>query len=558
MLDRLTITNYALIENLDFNPGEGLSIITGETGAGKSIMIGALSLLKGERADTRVIADKSRKSIVEATFSGISQPIREKIKELDPEWDGEQLIIRREISPSGRSRAFLNDSPVNLFSLAEISRGLLDIHSQNSNSLLSESAMQLSLVDSFAGNASLLEEYVAEFRKYASLRQAIKAAKAKADENRSRADIIAYRLGRLDKLNPSPGELTSIEARYEALSNAEDLKDRLSKARTALEGNDGGGAMGMISEASASLGDVDFKVWGEDTGSILGRLKQCYVEIKDIARTVESVMESVDCEPASLAKLSSRMDEYYSALKEFNVDSDTRLAEMRKELREAYEAIQGNDPDTARMEKEARETAVRLKALGAKLSERRREAAEEVGREIESEGKTLGLENLQFKISLEETRLSRTGGDAISFNASFNKNQSPRPVGEMASGGEMARLMLAVKKVSSRRLQLPTIVFDEIDTGVSGKIADRMGEMMGEMGRDMQIITITHLPQVAAKGKRHFKVYKQDTSEKTVSDVMLLEGDERVNEIARMLSGRNLNRAAVENAMSLLSDHNPN
>lgn len=553
MLSRLTITNYALIEHLDFEPGEGLSIITGETGAGKSIMMGALSLLRGERADLRVIGDKAKKAIVEALFMGLDKETAAKILEIDNEWDGNELIIRREILPSGRSRAFLNDSPATLQQLADIASGLMDIHSQNSNSMLSGQRMQLELLDSIACNEKLLSEYSQQFSKYVSLRQEIKRRIETAQKVREQSEIIAFRLGMLDKLRPKVGELKKIEARHEALSNSAELRAALMAARMALDGAEmRDGALEQIDEAREALGDVDFELWEEQNPMVQERLSQCAIEIKDIVETIDSAIGSMDIDPSSLEILSKRMNSYYSALSYFKVSDDSELVKLHEETREQARLLEGEDADTGRLEKEAKETAKILKGLAEKITSGRIIAAASLKDEVESGARKLGLENIKFEIKIDPAKLSRTGGDRVEFMASFNKNGAMAPVGEMASGGEMARLMLVIKKISATRLKLPTIIFDEIDTGVGGGIADRMGEMMKQMGEIMQIITITHLPQVAVKGKRHFKVYKEDRGTRTVSDIMQLTANAREEEIGRMLAGEEIDAAALSNARSLL------
>lgn len=552
MLTNLSISNYALIEHLDFTPGAGLSIITGETGAGKSVMLGALALLKGEKADLKVVADKSRKAVVEASFTGVDEVVASRLSEFDPEWDGGELIIRREILPSGRSRAFVNDSPATLGFLGLLTQGLLDIHSQNSNSLLSEPLTQLRLIDSVAGNSGLLARYEEDFRKYVSLRQKIRLSKEEAASNRQQAEKIAFGLGQLDKLRPRAGELGKIESRYEALSNSEEIREALVRGRRFLDGGESSGALAAIEDARSALADVDFTLWQDNDPEIAERLRQCVVELKDIVESVDDAISLTEYDPASMEALSSRMNSYYAALKAFRVETDAELEELHKELRRQWDSIGGEDGATAHLEKEARRIANRLKTLAAEISECRRRAAASLQAEIEEDARKLGLENLRFEIVLSDARLSKTGGDAVEFLASFNRNSAMAPVGEIASGGEMARLMLAVKKVTAAKLVLPTIIFDEIDTGVSGSIADRMGEMMMEMGNVMQILTITHLPQVAVKGARHFKVYKEDRGERTVSDVMLLDEREREQEIGRMLSGECLDEAALSNARSLL------
>lgn len=552
MLERLSISNYALIENLDFSPGEGLSIITGETGAGKSIMLGALSLLKGERADMKVIADKGKKAVVEASFINLDPKVLTLIDSGNNDCEWPELIIRREIYPSGRSRAFINDTPATLGQLEQLTRNLLDIHSQNSNSMLSEQSVQLQLIDETAGNRDIIEEYTTEFRKYVDLRQKINNRRELLNKHKEQSEIIIFKLGRLDKLKPKGGELRKIEARFDSLSNAEQIREALLKARNFLDGEEDG-ALEKIDSSRALLEDIDFSLWEEKDPEITERLRNCYVEIKDIVETVEGAIGVMAFDPSALAKLSSRMDDYYSAMKFFKVESDSELEKLHNELKKQYSSLEDKDLDTEEMEREARETAARLKKLANALSLSRKEAAAGLQHKIESEAKSLGLANLRFEIVIKESRLSKTGGDSVEYLASFNKNGEMLPVSSIASGGEMARLMLAIKKIMSGHLKLPTIIFDEIDTGVSGPIADSMGEMMREMGNKMQILTITHLPQVAVKGERHFKVYKEDQAEKTISNIMLLSEREREEEIGRMLSGEEIDEAARENARSLLN-----
>lgn len=556
MLSRLSISNYALIEHLDFTPGSRLTIITGETGAGKSVMLGALSLLKGERADMKVIADKDRKAIVEAVFEQPDAGVREAVADVDPDWDGQELIIRREINPSGRSRAFVNDTPASLAQLSAISANLLDIHSQNSNALLLEQKMQLGLLDAVAHNEDIAARYGETFRRYASLRQTIRREKEEMTKNREQAEIIAFKLGQLDKLKPRAGELKKIEVRYETLSNSEEMREALVKARNALEGgsDDNGGAIEKIETARAALSDIDFTLWEEEDPEVMHRLGQCLIELKDIVDTIEDAAGMTEYNPQTLASLSKRMNEYYAAMKAFRADSDEALENIHKELIRRYEGVEHGDSSIGEKERQSKALAKDLKSEAALLSEKRMEAAALLEKEIEREARKLGLANLRFEVGVSQAKLSKSGGDAVEFRAAFNKNAPLLPIGDIASGGETARLMLAIKNITSAHLNLPTVIFDEIDTGVSGSIADKMGEMMMAMSRNMQIITITHLPQVAVKGERHFKVFKEDRADKTISDLKLLTPQEREHEIGRMLAGEVLDEAALANARSLLKN----
>ena len=562
MLRQLLISNYALIDTLDFRPGSGLSIITGETGAGKSIMLGALSLLLGERADVRVITDKEKRSTIEATFSDIDERTASKVRNLDAEWDGEEIILRREITPAGRSRAFVNDSPVTLAVLSDISRGMLDIHSQHSNAMLSESGMQLRLIDSVADNAEVLAHYREELRKFLDLRFRIRSIRMEAERSSAHREMIMYKLEQLDRLNPQPGEYRRLERQFDALSDAEDVRQRLGGAHEALAGAAGEGALSLIGEAADMLEKVDFSLWEKESGGegeqegenpgIIRRHRECYIEVKDIAETLESVMSDVKSDPAQLARISSRLQDYMAASRRFRTSGDDDLVELHRDLRRQLNAIDHGDSDIEELEREARGLARKLKEIASRLTSSRQEAAERLESEVEREARELGLPHLRFHVHMAGTKLGQNGGDAVEFQTAINKNQPLMAMNRVASGGEVARLMLAIKRVTSGRLQMPTVIFDEIDTGVSGEIADRMGSMMRAMGADMQILTITHLPQVAAKGERHFKVYKEDREDRTVSNVKLLDDTERRQELARMLSGRSLSEAALDNARSLL------
>ena len=561
MLRQLLINNYALIESLDFRPGEGLSIITGETGAGKSIMLGALSMLLGERADTRVITDKEKKSTVEAIFCDIDERTAARVRNLDAEWDGEEIILRREISPAGRSRAFVNDSPVTLATLTEISRGLVDIHSQHSNAMLSEPAMQLQLLDSVTPDSSRLARYRKDLKKFLDLRFRIRSIRQEAERSGQQREMIAFKLEQLDKLNPQSGELERLERQFDALSDAEEVRENLRGAHAALDGGGQPGALELLTEASSCLSGIDFSLWEhpaesdgdeEDSPKVMERLHQCYVELKDIAETIESILGEVQADPVVLSRISARMHDYHTLIRRFKVVDDDGLVELREQLRHQLDVIDNGDGDIEQLETEARKVARQLKEQADALTALRSEAAERLEGEVQREARELGLPHLRFHVSMTRTKLGQNGGDAIEFQCAINKNQPLMAMHRVASGGEVARLMLAIKRVTSGRLQMPTVIFDEIDTGVSGEIADRMGSMMRAMGRDMQILTITHLPQVAAKGNRHFKVFKQDREDRTVSNVRLLTDAERQQELARMLSGRSLSEAALDNARSLL------
>ncbi|MDE7161094.1 MAG: DNA repair protein RecN [Muribaculaceae bacterium] len=554
MLERLSITNYALIERLDINFRNGLSIITGETGAGKSVMMGALSLLMGERVDSKILANRETKATIEAQFDRVAPEVQALFSHYDLDWNGGQVIVRREISVSGRSRAFVNDTPVTLPVLADVAQHLVDVHSQNSNRLLSLPAHQLWIIDAMAGDAELLETYKRDFRQYVELRSRIRKAREAMGRTRENREFITFQLEQLDKINPKRGELAEIERQFDILSDADDLRERIYGAYSALDGGEGG-ALGGVSTARELLDGVNMSLFGEDSDEgpdIMTRLESLYIETKDLAQTLETVASGIEADPLLLAKVSSRMNELYEAQKRFKVSGDDALVDLRESLREQLEGIAGGDVDLAGIERDAKIVARRLKAEAEQLSETRERTAREFAERLTEEARPLGLKNLHFEVRNTRGKLTSDGQDTIEFWCAFNKNQEPLPLVRVASGGEMSRLTLCIKGMIAGMMKLPTVIFDEIDTGVSGEIADRMGSMMADIAADMQVIAITHLPQVAARGKNHYKVFKTDLADKTVTRVTALDEKERVEEIARMLSGSEVNKAALDNARALL------
>ena len=551
MLGRLTISNYALIDSVELTFGDGLTIITGETGSGKSIMLGALSLLTGVRADVKSLSESGRKAVVEAEFRNVSPEVAAALRRLDIECVSDEVILRREILPSGRSRAFVNDTPVTLPALSEIAGMLIDIHTQHSNILLSQPQMQLSLVDSFAGDAEILEDYRTTYAEFVTLRARVRKMKNKLDEERQNREFVAFQLEQLDKVNPKRGEPAVEEREYDLLSDAEENGERLSGAYRLLDVGEGS-AVAMVEEAMSLLDgiDIDEPVEGEPT--VTERLHTVAVELRDIAETVGDWAERVHSDPSRLARLSSRMNLLYETIKRFRVADEEALVALHDELRERLGMIDGGDDSLDALEKRGRHLAQELKVKASRLSEARRKGAALLSDEILEAAMPLGLPNLRFDARLEEGKLGHDGQESVEFYCSFNRNRELQPLSKIASGGELARIMLALKSVMARAENLPTVIFDEIDTGVSGEIADRMGGMMKDMGGSMQVMAVTHLPQVAAKGRAHFKVFKTDSGDKTVTGVRCLSETERERELAAMMSGSDINRAALQNARALL------
>ncbi len=554
MLESLIIKNYALIDDLNLKFTPGLTIVTGETGAGKSIMLDALSLLLGERAETKAISDKSRKSVIEATFSSPSLELSKLLTDNGIEWNSAELIARREISASGRSRAFVNDTPVTLPVLSSITSNLIDIHSQHSNMVLSQSSSHLSIIDSFAGDAELLGRYRREFSEYVALRSKIKRIKEQIAKNKENREFIVFQLEQLDKLKPRKGELRQVEQEFDMLSDSDQIREDLGYAYNCFESGDRS-INALLAEATESILKVNLDIFGDKVEEELAeRLENLRIELKDITETVYDYLERVDSDPGRLAKVTARMNQIYDAIKRFKVMDEDGLVALHAELRGKLDSIDNGDGDLEEMEKQARTLAKDLKTLALELTGIRQEASVRLSELITETARPLGLQNLRFSVALTQGKLTADGQDTADFICSFNKNHEMQSMGKVASGGELARLMLSLKSIMAKCMNLPTVIFDEVDTGVSGEIADKMGDMMRRMGREMQVLAITHLPQVASKGDSHFKVYKTDNETRTVSHVRMLDKEERIRELAAMLSGKTINDAALLNARTLLKN----
>lgn len=554
MLQSLTIQNFALIDNTVIDFRKGFTVITGETGSGKSILLGALSLLLGERAESKQIYDKSRKTIVEAVFTSPGEELKAIFEEQELEWNDEEILVRREISSSGRSRAFINDTPVTLPVLASVTGNLVDIHSQHSNVVLSNVSSHLSIIDAFCGNSELLGRYKETFGKYVTLRAKIRKIKEQNERNKDNREFIAFQLEQLDKIKPKEGELVKIEQQFDMLSDADQIKENLGNVYSLLEASENS-SLSQISEAKEMLGKVNISLFDKDGNlDLIGRLENIQIELRDISETIRDFLDQTDSDPKQLEIVTSRMNVIYDAIKRFKVLDEYALVKLHKELKHKLNAIDFGDDDVAGLEQEAKVLARSLKAMADELSESRMDGAKKFPERLVETARPLGLHNLQFEVVLTQGKLTSDGQDAIEFRCTFNKSHALSPIAKVASGGEMARLMLSIKSIMAKRMNLPTVIFDEVDTGVSGDIADRMGMMMKDMSKDMQVIAITHLPQVAARGCDHLKVYKQDEGNRTVSHVMHLSNDERIKEIASMLSGATVNEAARSNAMALLEE----
>ena len=552
MIKQLHISNYALIDKLDIGFDDGLTIITGETGAGKSIILGALSLILGDRADSKAIRDTAAKTVVEATFDISGYHLERFFKDNDIDWDEQECLVRRELSPSGRSRAFINDSPVALNVLRELSTRLLDIHSQHSNMLLSQPAFQLSILDSLAANSGLLEEYRLLFQQYRDALKQLDETEREMEQLRRNEDYIRFQLDQLQGMKLQPDEDKELEALQSKLSNITELKDALWTVESALDSEENSilERLTMVAqrleEAERNLNDVD---------GMAARVRNALIELKDIAQSVGTTMDALNDDPAELARVDERLNDIYTLQRKHNAQDVNQLIDIQRDYERQLGEIEHNDDIIEQLKATVEETRKAAIEIAEQLSEKRKQAAQRFGKELLALAVPLGMKNLAFDVDFRTTELTPSGTDTVEFIMAFNKNQRPMPVKDTASGGEISRVMLCIKTIIARHMRLPSIIFDEVDTGVSGEVANMIGEMMADIARNIQVIAITHLPQVAANGDHHLRVFKTDTDAETLTRVETLNADEHVLEIARMLSGKELKQAAIENAKSLIK-HN--
>lgn len=550
MIESLQISNYALIDRVEINFHPGFNIITGETGAGKSIMLGALSLLLGERADSKAVRDPSVKSVIEASFSVKGYGNLESVcKENDIDWDDEHIILRREISPQGRSRAFVNDTPVTLNLLQEIALQLVDIHSQHQNLLLVSPPYQLRVIDSLAGNNDKLKLFAETYSRYRHAVKQYQLTRRNIEQARDEEEYLRYQFSQLEEANLQPGEQDTLEREREVLINMTDIKASLARLLDALgEGEKNVDSLLKVATDEAySLTDLL-----EGTEGVIDRLNTIRVEAQDIYQAFSEADKQLSADPRELESIEERLNEIYDLQRRHKVDSVEALIEIRDKMKERLNSIDMGDQSLHTLELAAKRAKKDALDIAREISAVRKATAKEFAEMLREKAVPLGMKNLQVDIPVKETELTATGIDYIEFLFAFNKNQQPMPVGHTASGGEISRLMLSIKSIVADKMQLPSIIFDEVDTGVSGDVANRMGEMMHGISKNIQVIAITHLPQVAAQGNAHYKVFKEDTEDATVTRVRELDTPARIDELAVMLSGSTVDEAARANAMSLL------
>lgn len=550
MLKQLYIKNFTLIDELNIQMHPGFSVITGETGAGKSIILGAIGLLLGNRADSKSIKAGRDRCVIEAHFDLSKYDMQQFFTDNDIDEDLSDTIIRRELTAAGKSRAFINDTPVSLTKMRELGEQLVDIHSQHQNLLLQKEDFQLNVVDIIAQDEKQRKNYEAAYNQYKQANQKLNALKAEIEKNRENEDFLRFQYKELDEAQLQNGEQEELEQEYEMLSHSEDIKTALYQADNHLSGDDGN-IIERLKQTSEQLANIK-DVYPEVT-ELLERIDSSYIELKDIAQEVNGLTDHVEFDPARLETINERLDKLNSLQQKFHVRDLGELIETYHQLKEQLSHIDHSDEDVEALEQEVTQLLENAQKQAKELTAIRTKAAKKVEEEMKQRLIPLGIPNVRFSISLTEKPLSHDGGDKVSFLFSANKSTPLQPVTQVASGGEIARVMLSLKAMISGAVKLPTIIFDEIDTGVSGKIAEKMAQIMVEMGNhERQVLSITHLPQIAAMGSHHYKVSKEETDNGTISRMTELSQQERVQEIAQMLSGSDVSEAALANAKELL------
>lgn len=550
MLKQLYIKNFTLIDELNISMYPGFSVITGETGAGKSIILGAIGLLLGNRADTKAIKTGRDRCIIEAHFDLSRYGMKQFFIDNDIDEDLSDTIIRRELTVAGKSRAFINDTPVSLTKMRELGEQLVDIHSQHQNLLLQKEDFQLNVVDIIAQDEKEVKSYQEAYLAYKKANDQLKSLKEEIEKSRENEDFLRFQFKELEDAQLKKDEQEELEQEYETMSHAEDIKTALFQSDTNLSGDDGS-VLEKLKDASHLLESIR-EVFPE-IEELAERMDSSYIELKDIAQEINRLVDNVEFDPSRLESINDRLDLLNSLLQKFHVQNTAELIEVHNQLQEQLSHIEHSDEDVEELEKQVEKLFTKAKQQAHALTLVREKSAKKVEEEMKQRLIPLGIPNVRFSISLSEKPLSLDGVDKVNFLFSANKSTPLQPVTQVASGGEIARVMLSLKAMISGAVKLPTIIFDEIDTGVSGKIAEKMAQIMVEMGKhERQVLSITHLPQIAAMGKHHYKVLKEETEEGTISRMTELSPTERIQEIAQMLSGSDISDAALANAKELL------
>ena len=550
MLKTLHISNYALITTLTIDFEAGMSVLTGETGAGKSIIIGALSLIQGQRADTRMVKEGTEKSIVEAEFDVKNYSLKSFFENNDLDYN-DACLIRREIATNGKSRAFINDTPVPLNLLRELSDKLLDIHSQHENLLLSTENYQLMVVDAVAQNINELTDFKQSFTEWNEAKSDLNKLRKEADRRNADLDYLRFQLNQLDEAKLTVGEQTDLEAELEMLSHVEEIKLALGQTDHLLT-NEDTNVLKSVKDITVALRRINNYL--PESTNWTERLEAVLIELKDMAADISLAQNKLEFNPERLEMLDNRLNLIYSLQKKFRVDTIEKLIELRESFRNQLNRIENMEEELIEAQKRVQACFQVMKINAETLTETRRKAIPAIEKYLVEQLHLLGMPDVRFVVSImPATEYTEKGNDVVEFQFSANKNRSVQPVSLIASGGEVSRLMLAIKSLLIRQSDLPTIIFDEIDTGVSGEISGRMGEIMRKMSQSTQLIVITHLPQIASKGHTHYSVYKDNTGTQTETHIRRLTPDQRIKELASLLSGKTITEAAMMNARELLN-----
>ena len=552
MLKSLHISNYVLIDQLDIDFEGGFSVITGETGAGKSIILGALALVTGQRADTKSIKQDAEKCVIETVFNVKDYQLRAFFEANELDYNENNCVIRREITSGGKSRAFVNDTPVSLNVVRELTDNLIDIHSQHENLLLANDAYQRNVVDVVAQNSALLTAYVNDFAHWQQLTAALHKLTATAEKANADLDYLRFQWQQLADGGLKNGELETLEQELETLSHAEEIKTELAKIDRLT--TDESSSLSLIKEINTSIAKI--KRYLPEGENIHERLESIYIDLKDIASEIYLFGERMEFNPTRLEWVENRLNELYTLLKKHKVESITELIELRDVFEKRLLQIDSFDDEITELKKQIDTACLSMIISGKKLTVSRQKACLPIKQQLETLLAELGMPDICFEVTIRPLpAFEAHGNDEIQFLFSANKNRVPEPIAQIASGGEMSRLMLAIKSLIANKMKLPTVVFDEIDTGISGDIADRMGKIMDKMSTDMQVVSITHLPQIAARGKAHYRVFKTEINQRVLTKIVRLNHNERIKEIAQMLSGTQITEAATRNAVELLKEN---
>ena len=554
MLKKLDIRNFTLIDHLEMALYPGFSVITGETGAGKSIVIGAIGLLLGNRADAKQVKRGCDKCIIEATFDLSiyhSDVLKDFFEDNDLDYEPEECLLRREVNANGKSRAFINDTPVTLALMRELGEQLIDVHSQHQNLLLSKEDFQLNVVDIIARDRQQLADYRAAFAEYRSAQRRLEELREQIATSRDNEDFLRFQQKELSEANLASGEQEQLEQEAELMSHAEDIKRALHEADYGLSGDDTGivNLTRSIATQLRSVADVY-----PEAQELAERLESCFVELKDISQEIATKVDDVEYDPQRFNLITQRLDTIYTLQQKFHVQTVDELLDRLNGINAQLDNIDNSDEELQELERSVEKLHAVCVEKAAVLTDMRRKSATVVEQELSKLLVPLGIPKVRFKVEVSPADLSTNGADKVMFLFSANSSTDMQPVSQVASGGEIARVMLSLKAMISKAIGLPTIIFDEIDTGVSGRVAEQMAHIMRDMGKaNRQVICITHLPQIAAAGSTHYKVAKQETEQGTVSTMTQLSDEQRITEIAQMLSGSDVSQAAVDNAKSLLA-----